>query len=223
MWTNDEGKIEAVNDVWWSMNGLLFALNDCRRGVMDMVTGSIPTNVRESERERRERERAERRGKRGEREKERERRASERESERERAARARALPRFALAPRRALLLSLALSLARLSLSSLCSLSALSSLSRALARAPLTLRAERRERERERERENLFRGGCLPEAQTGGENTAPCLWRLKGFWTISSKERNFAKDGCHLSSQGQRQLYRNIRAAVVAVTKRILSS
>ncbi|KAH3833698.1 hypothetical protein DPMN_107010 [Dreissena polymorpha] len=51
----------------------------------------------------------------------------------------------------------------------------------------------------------------------------CLWRLKGFWTISSKERNFAKDGCHLSSQGQRQLYRNIRAAVVAATKRILSS
>ncbi|KAH3849225.1 hypothetical protein DPMN_091621 [Dreissena polymorpha] len=51
----------------------------------------------------------------------------------------------------------------------------------------------------------------------------CLWRLKGFWSISSKERNFAKDGCHLSSRGQHQLYRNIRAAVVAATKRILRS
>ncbi|KAH3862764.1 hypothetical protein DPMN_025738 [Dreissena polymorpha] len=51
----------------------------------------------------------------------------------------------------------------------------------------------------------------------------CLWRFKGFWSISSKERKFAKDGCHLSSQGQRQLYRNIRAAVVAAMKRILSS
>lgn len=45
-----------------------------------------------------------------------------------------------------------------------------------------------------------------------------LWRMKGFWSDTCKQQNFADDGCHLSTQGQVRLMSNIKAAVVAVLK-----
>ena len=45
-----------------------------------------------------------------------------------------------------------------------------------------------------------------------------LWRLKGFWSPDCAIKNFARDGCHLTDAGNRRLYSNIRAAVVAALR-----
>ncbi|XP_060579506.1 uncharacterized protein LOC132736397 [Ruditapes philippinarum] len=42
-----------------------------------------------------------------------------------------------------------------------------------------------------------------------------FWRLKGFWSPEAQSQVFALDGVHLSVMGQKKLYSNIRAAVVA--------
>ena len=50
-----------------------------------------------------------------------------------------------------------------------------------------------------------------------------LWRLKGFWSPSAKEKVFDRDGCHLSASGQRKLIANLRAATVAIQRRFICS
>lgn len=47
-----------------------------------------------------------------------------------------------------------------------------------------------------------------------------FWRLKGFWSPEAQSQVFALDGVHLSVMGQKKLYSNIRAAVVATLNNI---
>ncbi|KAH3701603.1 hypothetical protein DPMN_076592 [Dreissena polymorpha] len=48
-----------------------------------------------------------------------------------------------------------------------------------------------------------------------------LWRMKGFWSPETKNKNFASDGCHLSDDGQFKLLSNIRAAIIAAHRQSL--
>ena len=43
-----------------------------------------------------------------------------------------------------------------------------------------------------------------------------LWRFTGFWSTVAKQTVFARDGTHLTNDGQFKLFNNIRAAVIAV-------
>ena len=45
-----------------------------------------------------------------------------------------------------------------------------------------------------------------------------LWRLKGFWAEKSVQTAFVSDGVHLSSEGNRKLFKNLRALVVTCRK-----
>lgn len=42
-----------------------------------------------------------------------------------------------------------------------------------------------------------------------------FWRLKEFWSPEAQSHAFSPDGVHLSDVGQKKLYSNIRAAVIA--------
>lgn len=46
-----------------------------------------------------------------------------------------------------------------------------------------------------------------------------LWRLKGFWSEKSMLMVFDPDGVHLSVEGNRRLFKNIRALVVSYHRR----
>ena len=43
-----------------------------------------------------------------------------------------------------------------------------------------------------------------------------MWKIKGFWSDEAQTSAFAADGVHLSDEGNRKLYNNIRMAVVSM-------
>lgn len=49
-----------------------------------------------------------------------------------------------------------------------------------------------------------------------------LWRLKGFWSPKAERNYLHVDGVHLSRHGQRRLFHNIRAALVAARRNTLA-